>query len=542
MAPALSTSGFETMRNPSQNKGLEFSPAQRTQLNLRGLLPAAVWTPEQQLEHGMIQLRGKATPLEKYIFMQSMQDNNEDLYYRMLVNYTHELMPIVYTPTVGQACQEFSHIYRQTPRGLYITINDLGHVREILDNWPEQDIRAIVFTDGERILGLGDLGINGMGIPIGKLALYTACAGVHPKYCLPVTLDVGTNTQSILDDPFYMGVRSKRDRTDKYDALVDEFMTVAKAKYGPQVLLQFEDFGNTNAFRLLHKYQPTHCTFNDDIQGTACVVLGGLYAAEKLTKKPLADHTFVFMGAGEAGTGIADLIAMAIAKESNTSIEEARRHIYLVDSKGLVTKDRIPELQHHKLHYAHDVAPAATLLETVHRVKPSVLIGVCTIPHTFTQEICTFMAETNERPVIFALSNPTSKAECTATEAYTWTNGTCVFASGSPFDPVTLAGQTYVPGQGNNAYVFPGIGLGVVAAGLTRVDDEIMLIAAQTLADKVSDADLATGSVYPPLSSIREVSLEIAAAVSEYGFKQGFATVPAPASWKELCQASMYNP
>ncbi|KAF0732296.1 hypothetical protein Ae201684P_014916 [Aphanomyces euteiches] len=536
------TSGYDIMRTPSANKGLEFTPDQRTQHNLRGLLPPAVWTPEQQLEHALIQLRGKSTSLEKYIFLQSMQDANEDLYYRMLVNYTHELMPLVYTPTVGQACQEFSHIYRQTPRGLYITINDLGHVSELLDNWPEKDIRAIVFTDGERILGLGDLGINGMGIPVGKLALYTACAGVHPKHCLPVTLDVGTNTQSILDDPFYMGLKQKRDRSEKYDELVDEFMHAAKAKYGPQVLLQFEDFGNTNAFRLLHKYQNTHCTFNDDIQGTACVVLGGLFAAEKLTQKRLAEHKFVFMGAGEAGTGIADLIAMAIAVEANITVEEARRQIFLVDSKGLVTKDRLPELQHHKLSYAHDEAPASTLLETVQRVKPSVLIGVCTIPHTFTQEICEFMTATNERPVIFALSNPTSKAECTAEEAYKWTNGKCVFASGSPFDPVTLDGKTYVPGQGNNAYVFPGIGLGVVAAGLTRVDDKIMLIAAQTLAEKVTSADLESGSVYPPLSIIREVSLDIAAAVAKYGYEQGFATVEPTKPWIEICQDAVYNP
>ncbi|ETW03349.1 hypothetical protein H310_04840 [Aphanomyces invadans] len=543
MAPPHNAAhGFDIMRSPSLNKGLEFTPGQRAAQNLRGLLPSAVWTREQHLEHAMLQLRSKATPLEKYIFMQSMQDNNEELYYRMLVHYTHELMPIVYTPTVGKACQEFSHIYRQTPRGLYISINDVGHVRELLDNWPEHDIRAIVFTDGERILGLGDLGINGMGIPVGKLALYTACAGVHPRHCLPVTLDVGTNTQSILDDPFYMGLKQKRDRTEKYDQLVDEFMQAAKAKYGPHVLLQFEDFGNTNAFRLLHRYQNTHCTFNDDIQGTACVVLGGLYAAEKLTKKPLADHTFVFMGAGEAGTGIADLIAMAIAKEANSTVEEARRRIFLVDSRGLVTKDRYESLQHHKLHYAHDQPAAATLLETVQRIKPSVLIGVSTIAHSFSKEICEFMAATNERPVIFALSNPTSKAECTAEEAYTYTNGTCVFASGSPFHPVTLNGHTYVPGQGNNAYVFPGIGLGVVAAGLTRVDDNMMLIAAQTLADKVTDADLATGSVYPPLSSIRQVSLDIAAAVADYGHKQGYSTVDAPSSWMDHCKAAMYTP
>ncbi|OQS05605.1 NADP-dependent malic enzyme [Thraustotheca clavata] len=543
MAPAQNSTGFNVMHTPSLNKGLEFTAEEREANNLRGLVPSAIWSPELHLQHAMAQLRSKATPIEKYIFMQSMQDRNEQLYYRMLAAHTHELMPIVYTPTVGQACTDFSHIYRQTPRGVYISINDLGHVREILDNWPEQDIRAIVFTDGERILGLGDLGINGMGIPIGKLALYTACAGVHPKYCLPVTLDVGTNTQSILDDPFYMGLRQRRDRTEAYDQLVDEFMTEAKAKYGPQVLLQFEDFGNTNAFRLLHKYQPTHCTFNDDIQGTASVVLGGLFAAEQITQKSLSEHKFVFMGAGEAGTGIADLIAMAITKEDpEKSIEDARKQIYLVDSKGLVIAERKEGLQHHKLNYAHDVPAASTLIETIERVQPSVLIGVCTIAKTFNQQVCELMASINERPVIFALSNPTSKAECTAEEAYTWTKGKCVFASGSPFDPVTLGDEVFVPGQGNNAYVFPGIGLGVVAGGLTRVDDTIMLVAARTLADHVTDDDLKTGSVYPPLSKIRDVSLKIAAAVAEYGFEQGYATIEKPESWTELCQAAMYSP
>lgn len=395
----------------------------------------------------MEQVRNKTSAMEKYLYLHTLLDTNEALYYRMLIQHTAELMPIVYTPTVGQACIEFSQVYRQTPRGLYITLNDIGKVSSILDNWPQKDIRAIVFTDGERILGLGDLGINGMGIPMGKLALYTACAGVDPKYCLPVTLDVGTNNPEFLNDPYYIGVRQKRERGETYDQLVNEFMSAAKTKYGDSVLLQFEDFGNTNAFRLLKMYRETHCTFNDDIQGTASVVLAGLLAGVPLSGKPISDHKFLFLGAGEAGTGIADLISLGIHRAAGIPIEEARKQIWLVDSKGLVVNSRRAKLQHHKLLYAHDAPECVTLIEAVRTLKPTALIGVCTIPKTFTKEVCELMADLNESPIIFALSNPTSKAECTAEEAYTWTQGRCVFASGSPFDPVELDGKCYVPGQ-----------------------------------------------------------------------------------------------
>lgn len=515
-ASQQSQNGYYTLRTPGANKGLAFSEEQRKTLGLRGLLPAQVSTIELEKERALAQLRKKASPIEKYVYLQSMQDTNEDVYYRLLVEHTAEFMPIVYTPTVGQACQEFSHIYRQTPRGLYISVNDIGHVADILDNWPEKKIRAIVFTDGERILGLGDLGINGMGIPVGKLALYTACAGVPPSMCLPVVLDCGTNNEEFLNDPLYMGLRQKRVRGEVFEQLVQEFMDAAKAKYGPEVLLQFEDFGNSTAFNLLRKYQNTHCTFNDDIQGTASVVVAGLLAAVPLSGKPLSEQTFVFLGAGEAGTGIADLIALAISKETGKTIDEAREQIWLVDSRGLVIKSRAASLQHHKLLYAHEAPECATLLEAVERIKPTALIGVCTIPKTFDRAVCEAMAKLNERPIIFALSNPTSKAECTPEEAYTFTNGKCIFASGSPFDPVVVNGQRFVPGQGNNSYIFPGVGLGVIGAGLTHVDDEIMLIAAETLAAIVTPADLETGCVYPPLSTIREVSLKIAVAVAEY--------------------------
>ncbi|KAG7385481.1 Malic enzyme [Phytophthora pseudosyringae] len=538
----MASTGYAAMRAPLANKGLAFTEEQRKQLGLRGLLPAAVSTLAFETERAMAAIRRKSSPIEKYVFMQNMQNTNEDVYYRMLIEHTPELMPVVYTPTVGQGCQEFSHIYTQQPRGLFISVNDIGHVAEILDNWPEKDIRAICFTDGERILGLGDQGANGMGIPIGKLSLYTACAGVPPQMCLPVVLDCGTNNDEYLADPFYIGLRQKRERGDKFEQLVDEFMNAAKTKYGDKVLLQFEDFGNSTAFNLLRKYQNTHCTFNDDIQGTASVVLGGLLAAVPLSGKTISEQTFLFLGAGEAGTGIAELIAQAIAQETGKSVEESRKQIWLVDSRGLIVESRKESLQHHKLLFAHDAPACPDLLSAIDQIKPTALIGVCTMAKAFSKEVCQKMCDNNERPIIFALSNPTSKAECTAEEAYTFTDGKCIFASGSPFDPVVYNGKRYVPGQGNNSYVFPGIGLGIVAAGLTHVDDEIMIIAAKTLASLTTPADLETGCVYPPLSTIRHVSLKIAEAVAEYAYEKGYASVPKPDNLAQFLADFMYNP
>uniref|UniRef100_M4BDU6 Malic enzyme n=1 Tax=Hyaloperonospora arabidopsidis (strain Emoy2) TaxID=559515 RepID=M4BDU6_HYAAE len=538
----MTSTGYTAMLSPTTNKGLTFTPEQRQQLGLRGLLPAAVSTIALESQRAMAALRRKTSPIEKYLFMQNLQNTNEGVYYRLLIEHTYELMPIVYTPTVGQGCQEFSHNYTQKPRGLFVSVNDIGHVAELLANWPQKDIRAICFTDGERILGLGDQGANGMGIPIGKLALYTACAGVPPHMCLPVVLDCGTNNEEYLADPFYIGLRQKRVRGELFEQLVEEFMDAAKATYGANVLLQFEDFGNSTAFNLLRKYQNTHCTFNDDIQGTASVVLAGLLAAVPLSGKSICEQTFLFLGAGEAGTGIAELIAQAIAEETGKSVEEARKQIWLVDSRGLIVQSRKESLQHHKLLFAHDAPECPDLLSAVEKIKPTALIGVCTIAKAFSKDVCQKMCEYNERPIIFALSNPTCKAECTAEEAYTFTDGKCIFASGSPFDPVEYNGKRYVPGQGNNSYVFPGIGLGIVAAGLTHVDDEVMIIAAKTLAGLTTPADLETGCVYPPLSMIRKVSLKIAEAVAEYGYEKGFATIPKPENLTQFLSDFMYNP
>jgi len=470
--------------------------------------------------------------------MMALQGRNETLFYRVVLDHIEEMMPIIYTPTVGQACQEYGHIFRR-PRGMYISAADQGRVVEVLRNWPRQDVRIIVVTDGERILGLGDLGAYGMGIPVGKLSLYTACAGVHPSQCLPVTLDVGTDNERLLKDPLYIGIRQRRLRGRAYDEFVDEFMTAVQEVF-PEVLVQFEDFANINAFRLLDRYRERQCTFNDDIQGTGAVALAGLYSALRITGGRLSEQTVLFLGAGEAAVGIADLIVAAMVSEG-LSAEAARNRCWLVDSGGLVVKSR-SGLAGHKQPYAHEHVPLPDLLSAVEALRPTAIIGVSGQPGTFIQPVLEAMARLNERPIVFALSNPTSKAECTAEQAYVWTEGRAIFASGSPFDPVTLAGKTYVSGQGNNAYIFPGVGLGAIACGARLVTDEMFFAAAQALAQQVSESDLERGLIYPPLTAIREVSAAIAVAVAEVAYQRGLATQPKPADFLAHIEAQMYVP
>jgi malate dehydrogenase (oxaloacetate-decarboxylating)(NADP+) len=537
LVPGCET-GVDLLHNPALNKGTAFTKEEREALGLRGLLPPHVSTQEEQVLRVMENFHRKPNNLEKYIHMMALQGRNETLFYRVVLDHIEEMMPIIYTPTVGQACQEYGHIFRR-PRGMFISAADQGRMVEVLRNWPCQDVRIIVVTDGERILGLGDLGAFGMGIPVGKLSLYTACAGVHPANCLPVTLDVGTDNERLLDDPLYIGIRQRRLRGRAYDEFVDEFMAAVQEVF-PGVLVQFEDFANINAFRLLDKYRQRQCTFNDDIQGTGAVALAGLYSALRITGGRLSEQTVLFLGAGEAAVGIAGLIVSAMVSQG-LSQEEARSRCWLVDSGGLVVKSRAG-LARHKLPYAHDRVLVPDLLTTIEELHPTGIIGVSGQPGTFTQPVLAAMARLNDRPVVFALSNPTSKAECTAEEAYAATQGRAIFASGSPFAPVTLAGRTYVPGQGNNAYIFPGVGLGAIACGARLVTDEMFFAAARALAQHVSESDLEHGLIYPPLTAIREVSAAIAVAVAEVAYRQGLVTQPKPDDMLAHIKAKMYVP
>ena len=530
--------GVKLLHDPVLNKGTAFTQTERDALGLRGLLPPTVQTQDEQVMRVMENLRAKTTDLERYIFLVSLQDRNETLFYRVVMDNINEMMPIIYTPVVGLACQRFGHIFRR-PRGLYLSANDRGHMAEILQNWPHKDVRMIVVTDGERILGLGDLGTNGMGIPVGKLALYTACAGIAPTACLPITIDVGTENEELLHDPLYPGLRQHRLRGAAYDELVDEFMTAAQTVF-PHTVIQLEDFANQNAFRLLDKYRDSACLFDDDIQGTGSVAMAGIYSALRISNRKLTDQRFLFLGAGEAGIGIADVIVTGLMDEGMAEAD-ARKLCWFVDSKGLVVADRT-DLVAHKRPYAHAHPFIADFLTAVKTLRPTAIIGVSGMPRTFTRPVVEAMAAINERPIIFALSNPTSKSECTAEQAYTWSDGRAIFASGSPFDTVDYQGKTFVPGQGNNAYIFPGVGLGAIAAATRSVTDEMFFVAAKALANQVTDADLALGRIYPSLTRIREVSAYIAAAVAQVAYDRGLAADAPPADLLAHVRTFMYQP
>ncbi len=539
MTQCCKHTGAAVFHCPLTNKGVAFTEKEREELGLSGLLPTAVSTNDQQVERMHEILDRFEKPIDKALVLDSLHATDEDLYFRLLTRYTAEYMPVVYTPTVGEYCQRFSHIFRY-PRGLFISYQHAGHVRDVIERAPNKEVDVIVVTDGERILGIGDQGINGMGIPIGKLALYTACAGIDPAKTLPVVLDVGTNREEYLNDPLYLGLRKPRSRGPEYRALVDEFIAEARRRW-PNVLIQFEDFGNQNAFKLLADYQEKILCFNDDIQGTASVVVSGLYSAMRIKKEKLTDQMFLFFGAGEAACGIANLIADALVSEG-LSREEALKHCALFDSKGLVTKSRMDELAAHKKPFAHDYAKCTDFVEAIKMIKPTGIIGVAAQPRTFTTEVLEEMAKLNERPIIFALSNPTSRAECTAEEAYRVTKGKALYASGSPFAPVEYEGKTFVPRQGNNSYVFPALGLGAVFSRSKWMPDGMFLVAAKKLAELVTDADLEQGSLYPSLDDIRPVSVKIGAAVAAYAYDNGLAGNERPADLEKAVEAFMYRP
>jgi len=535
-------SGMDYLRDPKLFKGMAFTLEERQTLGIHGMLPARIKTMDEQAENCMRNFRRFEDPLNQYLYMIDLLDRNEKLFYKLLSENTMELMPVVYTPTVGLACQKFGFAFKR-PQGLFISIHDKGHVYDVIRNWPEQDVRAVVVTDGERILGLGDLGAQGMGIPVGKLALYTALAGIPPSQLLPITLDVGTNRKELLEDKDYIGLRHRRVTGQQYDEFVDEFMEAVVKRYGQNTLIQFEDFGNHNAFRFLEQYRNKYCTFNDDIQGTASVAVAGVLAALKASNTSLKDHTFLFQGAGEASIGIANLIAMAMEKKEGVPFEEALKNIWLKDSRGLIVKGR-PEggITEHKAPFAHEHEPMKELGDIVKALKPTVLIGAAAIPKVFTPEIIQDMAKFNSQPIIFALSNPTSQAECTAEEAYTNSEGRAIFASGSPFPTFQGFGRTYEPGQGNNAYIFPGVALGVTVAGVHHIEDSVFLSAAEALADLVTEDDLSVGRLYPPLASIRDISVKIAAKVAREAYQEGKAsTYPEPSDKEAFIREQLYD-
>jgi malate dehydrogenase (oxaloacetate-decarboxylating)(NADP+) len=528
----------EILFNPRLNKGTAFTEAERELLGLTGLFPDAVESSEIQQERALAQLAMRANDLERYVFLSELQDRNERLFYQLLRADPARHMPIVYTPTVGEACQKFGHIMRR-PKGLYVSTRMRGRIADILRNWPEADVRIICVTDGERILGLGDLGVCGMGIPVGKLALYTAVGGVHPARCMPVVLDAGTNNQSFLDDPLYPGVRQQRLRGEEYDAFVEEFVMAVQEVF-PRACIQFEDFHNTTAIPLLARYRDRVSCFNDDIQGTASVAVAGLFAACRAIGNTLADHRYLFFGAGSAATGIAELVVEAM-KSRGVSDADARARIWLMNSKGTVVEGN-PGIQPHQVPFVRKGKLSPTLLEAVEDIRPTVLIGTSTQPSTFTREVIEAMGRISERPVVFPYSNPTSRSECTAEQAWQWTDGRAIFAAGSPFPPYEHGGRTLIPGQGNNVYIYPAVGLAVFATEAKRVTDAMFLRAAESLAARVTETELSVGLIYPPISRIHESAVAVAVDVARLIFDAGLARVPRPADIGPWLRARVYDP
>ena len=537
MTVNVAATGYALLRNPHTNKGTAFSEEERRNLGLDGLLPPVPTSLEHQISRIHVQLATLDNDLQKYLFLSDLQARNETLYYAVLMSDPAGFMPLVYTPTVGEACQKFDHIFHAA-RGVYLPISAKGRVKRLLSNWPQKDVRFIVVTDGERILGLGDLGVGGMGIPIGKLALYTACAGVPPQLCLPVTIDVGTNNTALLEDPLYVGLRQSRVRGEACNAFIDEFVEAVQELY-PKSCIQWEDFANINAVPILAKYRDRICTYNDDIQGTASVALAGIYAALRISGRKLTDQRFLFLGAGSAATGIAELISQAMTMDGLT-LEQARSRNNLFDINGLLTSSsRMMDFQKP---FAIEHELISDFAAAIKALKPTGIIGVSTVPKLFNQKVIEAISEINDRPIIFPYSNPTSRSECTAEEAYTWSKGRAIFASGSPFPPLTVGGKRFVPGQGNNVYIFPAMGMAVYATEAKRVTDQMFIVAAKAVAEQVGQDSLDVGLIYPPQSKILTASFHVAARIAEHIFDREMARVPRPADTTRLIREKAYVP
>ena len=530
--------GLDLLQDSLLNKSTAFSEAEKQALGLVGLVPDVTETEDLQLRRVMMQLGHKNTDLDRYIYLVNLLDHDETLFYRTIMSDPARFLPIVYDPTIGEVCLKFGHIYRQT-RGMYISIERRGKVKEILKNWPQKDIRFICVTDGGRILGLGDLGANGMGIPIGKLQLYTAAAGVPPQYLLPMYLDAGTNNEQYLNDPLYLGLRKTRPLTADLFSFVDEFVEAVQEVF-PKCCIHFEDWTGVDAVHLLGRYRDKYCVYNDDVQGTAGITLAGMINATKLKGTKLKDEKYLFLGAGSAGIGLADLLCSALVAQGMT-FQEAQARVYMFDVNGLLESTR-KDLVDFQKPYAHQHAPTRDVVAAIESIKPTTIIGVSTIGGAFTQKVVESMSQINERPVILALSNPTEHAECTAEQAYTWSKGKAIYAAGVQFAPVQYNGQTFLPGQANNFYIFPAVGMAIFATQAKRVSDEMFIEAAQAVADQLTPDLLKQGLLYPLQSNILEVEIQTAARVAKLVFDSGLARVDRPTDMVEFIRQHVYRP
>src|SRR5215471_10389096 len=530
--------GIEVLQDPSLNKSTAFTEDEKQKLGIVGLVPDVTESMDVQVSRVMMQLGHKSSDLDRYVYLVNLLDHNEVLFYRTVMSDPARFLPIVYDPTIGEACLKFGHIYRQT-RGMYLSITRRGKVKEVLKNWPQKDVRIICVTDGGRILGLGDLGANGAGIPIGKLELYTACAGVPPQYLLPMYLDAGTNNEQYLHDPMYLGLRRNRPSTEELYSFVDEFVEAVQDVF-PKCCIHFEDWTGIDAVHLLQRYRDKYCVYNDDVQGTAGIVLTGMINAAKIKGKKLSDEKYLFLGAGSAGIGLADLLCSALVKDGLT-LEEAQSKVYMFDINGLLESTRTDLVDFQKP-YAHKHVPMRDFVAAIESIKPTTIIGVSTVGGAFTQKVVETMSRINERPVVLALSNPTERAECTPEQAYTWSKGKAIYAAGVPFPPVQFNGQTFLPGQANNFYIFPAVGMAIFATQATRVTDEMFIEAAAGVADQVVPELLKQGLLYPLQSNILETEIQTAARVAKLVFDSGLARVERPADMISFIRRHVYKP
>jgi len=530
--------GIEVLQDPSLNKSTAFTEAEKQFLGIVGLVPEVTETEDLQLSRVKMQLGHKNTDLDRYIYLSNLLDHNETLFYRTVMSDPARFLPIVYDPTIGEACLKFGHIYRQA-RGMYLSITRRGKVKEILKNWPQKDVRFICVTDAGRILGLGDLGANGAAIPIGKLQLYTACAGVPPQYLLPMYLDAGTNNEQYLHDPLYLGMREIRPTTTELYSFVDEFVEAVQEVF-PKCCIHFEDWTGIDAVHLLQRYRDKYCVYNDDVQGTAGITLAGMINAARLKGTKLKDEKYLFLGAGSAGIGLANLLCSALVVQGLT-LKEAQSRVYMFDVNGLL-EDTRKDLVDFQEPYAHKHAPTRDFVAAIESIKPTTIIGVSTVGGTFTQEVVEAMSRVNERPVILALSNPTEHAECTAEQAYIWSKGKAIYAAGVQFEPVHHNGQTFLPGQANNFYIFPAVGMAIFATQAKRVTDEMFIEAGQAVADQVPSELLNQGLLYPLQSNILETEIQTAARVAKLVFDSGLARVSRPADFVSFIRQHVYKP